>query len=130
VSWHPVKLACCSLMRIEKAGGGSSVAPWAKQKSAWWCDSPRMSAYTLSLGPMFTYAIVEFAGFSTTLNYGYDKVRFIAPVPVDSRVRMRSRLTGVKRVGGGAQAALQQTFEIDGAVKPACVADSILRFVD
>jgi acyl dehydratase len=86
--------------------------------------------YTLSLGPRFMYSIVAFEGFSTTLNYGYDKVRFIAPVPVDARVRMRPRLTGVKRVTGGAHAALVQTFEIEGGDKPACVAESILRFVD
>jgi acyl dehydratase len=65
---------------------------------------------------MFTYSIV--------------KVRFIAPVPAGGRVRMRSQLTGVRQVEGGAQAALRQTFELEGGEKPACVADSILRFVD
>lgn len=86
--------------------------------------------YTLSLGPRFTYSIVEFTGFSMTLNYGYDRVRFMSPVPVDSRVRMRSELIGVKRLEGGAQATLRQMFELEGADKPACVADSVLRFFD
>jgi hypothetical protein len=45
-------------------------------------------------------------------------------------VRMRSQLTGVRQVEGGAQAALRQTCELEGGEKPACVADSILRFVD
>ena len=85
--------------------------------------------YTLSLGPMFTDAIVRFEGFAATLNYGYEKVRFPAPVPVDSRVRMRSELVEVDEVPGGAQARLRQTFELDGGAKPVCVAGSVLRFL-
>jgi acyl dehydratase len=84
---------------------------------------------TLSLGPMFTYSLVRFEGFSVTLNYGYEKVRFPAPLPTGSRVRMRSRLVEVVDVSGGAQASLLQTFERDGSDKPVCVATSIVRFV-
>ena len=85
--------------------------------------------YTLSLGPMFTDEIVTFEGFAMRLNYGYEKVRFPAPLPVGSRVRMRSQLVDVTSVGGGAQATLRQTFEREGGVKPVCVADSVLRFL-
>jgi acyl dehydratase len=85
--------------------------------------------FTLALGPMFTYSLVRFDGFSVTLNYGYEKVRFTAPLPTGSKVRMRSKLVDVSDVPGGAQASLLQTFEREGSEKPVCVATSILRFV-
>ena len=84
---------------------------------------------TLSLGPKFTYSIVQFEGFSITLNYGYEKVRFPAPLPVDSRVRMRSQLVAVEPTANGASARLLQTFETEAGGKPVCVAESVLRFV-
>ncbi len=62
------------------------------------------------------------------LNYGYDKVRFMSPVPVGSKVRMRSTLSDVKEVPGGVQVTNTQTFEIEGQEKPACVAESLARF--
>jgi acyl dehydratase len=83
---------------------------------------------TLSLGPAFTYSIVSFEGFSLVLNYGYEKVRFIAPVPTGSEVRMRSALQELDDVPGGVRARLRQTFELRDAEKPACVADSVLHF--
>lgn len=86
--------------------------------------------FTLSLGPRFTYALVEFAGFATTLNYGYDRVRFPSPLHVDARVRMSAVLVKVEADGaGGATTALRQTFERDGHERPACVADQVLRFL-
>ena len=85
--------------------------------------------YTLSLGPMFTGSIVRFGGFGMILNYGYDRVRFPAPLPVGSRLRMRSALVAVDPTRTGAQATLRQTFECEGGDKPVCVADSVLRLV-
>ena len=83
--------------------------------------------YTLSLGPKFSYAMFSLEGFTFGLNYGYDKVRFPAPVPVGSRVRMRATLSNVSDVAGGLQITITQTFEIEGAEKPACVAESLSR---
>ncbi len=85
---------------------------------------------TLSLGPMLMYEIVSFEGFSMGLNYGYDKVRFIDPVPVGSRLRLRASLNGLTATPGGLRAAIQQTFEREGSERPACVADQILHFVE
>lgn len=85
--------------------------------------------FTLSLGPSFTYEIVAFRGFPMTLNYGYEKVRFPAPLPVGSRVRMRCRLLEASPTGDGATARLAQTFEREGADKPVCVAEQVLRFM-
>jgi acyl dehydratase len=83
--------------------------------------------YTLSLGPRFTFALFTIEGFAFGLNYGYDKVRFPAPLPVDARVRMRATLANVEDVPGGVQLTVRQTFEREGEEKPVCVADSVAR---
>src|SRR5919198_4434554 len=66
---------------------------------------------TLSLGPMFVEELIAFDGFAHSLNYGYAKVRFPAPLPVGSRVRMRATVTAVDAVPGGAQVTVAQVFE-------------------
>jgi len=83
--------------------------------------------YTLSLGPKFTYEVFSIDGFAFGLNYGYGKVRFPAPVPVGSRVRMRALLSNVEDVPGGVQITITQTFETEGGTKPVCVAESLAR---
>jgi acyl dehydratase len=83
---------------------------------------------TLSLGPMFSYSIMEVRGFGSTLNYGYDKVRFTGPVPVGTRVRMRMRLESVENSEHGVRVGCRQTFEIDGIEKPVCIADSVFFY--
>jgi acyl dehydratase len=82
---------------------------------------------TLSLGPRLTYQAYSLEGFAFGLNYGYDRVRFPAPLPVDSRVRMRATLTSVDDVPGGIQMKVTQTFEIEGGEKPVCVAEQLVR---
>lgn len=84
---------------------------------------------TLSLGPTFTYSIVTFAGFTRTLNYGYEKVRFIGPVPAGSRIRMRSEILEVSDVAAGLRVKVRQTFEASGGKRPVCVADSMLALL-
>jgi acyl dehydratase len=83
--------------------------------------------YTLSLGPRFTFALFTIEGFAFGLNYGYNKVRFPAPLPVDSRLRMRATLASVDDVPGGVQLTITQTFEREGEEKPVCVAESVAR---
>jgi len=83
--------------------------------------------YTLSLGPRFTYAMFTIAGIAFAVNYGYDRVRFPAPLPVGSRVRMRATLSSVEDVPGGVQFKITQTFETEGGEKPVCVAESLSR---
>lgn len=85
---------------------------------------------TLSLGPTLTYALLAFEGFSLMLNYGYDRVRFPAPLPVGSRVRMRAKLSQLERRDAGSQATFEQTFEREGHEKPVCVAQFVMRFFD
>lgn len=86
--------------------------------------------FTLSLEPRFRYELVTFAGWPVQLNYGYGKVRFPAPLPVGSRIRMRSVLTGAERASSGWRITLEQTFEREGAERPVCVAEAILHLFD
>ncbi len=73
---------------------------------------------------------LRFEGFATTLNYGYEKVRFTSPVAVGVRVRMRSTLLAAEPHERGLRAVLLQRFELDGGERPACVAHSVLQFMD
>ena len=85
---------------------------------------------TLSLVNCFLPEIVEVRGVSMGVNYGCDKVRFPAPVPVGSRVRGVGQLVAAEEVKGGAvQATVRVTVEIEGSERPACVVDTISRFV-
>lgn len=84
---------------------------------------------TLSLVSMMLPQIVHVSGISMGINYGTEKVRFPAPVPVGSRIRGGAELVEVKEVGGGAvQATVRVTIETEGGDKPVCVADTISRY--
>lgn len=64
------------------------------------------------------------------VNYGLDKVRFPAPVPVNSRVRARHRLVAAELKGGNTiQVKREVTVEVDGSDKPVCVAESLMRYL-
>ena len=83
--------------------------------------------YTLSLAPALTDSLLAFDGFAFALNYGYNRIRFPAPLPVGSRVRMRATLSSVEEIVGGAQITIVQTFEREGGPTPVCVAESLPR---
>ncbi|MFG2891435.1 MaoC family dehydratase [Streptomyces sp. NPDC048248] len=84
---------------------------------------------TLSLFiPLFS-ALLDVRGVTTKVNYGLDKVRFPAPVPVGSRIRLAARLASVDEVpGDGVQIAVDGTIEIENGPKPAAVLRSLSRF--
>jgi acyl dehydratase len=83
--------------------------------------------YTLSLAPRFSYDMFTFEGFAFGVNYGLNRVRFPAPMPVGGRVRMRATLASVEEIPGGAQITSELTFELEGGEKPVCVAESLAR---
>lgn len=83
--------------------------------------------YTLALAPRFSEQIFKLDGFAFGLNYGLDRVRFPAPLPVGTRVRMVAKVAGVEDIPGGAQLRLELTFEREGGDKPVCVAESLAR---
>lgn len=85
---------------------------------------------TLSLIPMLVWQIYSVEGTTMGVNYGAEKVRFPAPVPVGSRVRAGVELLSVEPGGGGQRSVTRVTIEREGGDRPVCVADvvSILRF--
>lgn len=83
---------------------------------------------TLSLGPRLVRDIYRIEGMRMGVNYGYDRIRFPAPVPVDAKVRVGAQLEAVEDVPGGIQVRIVFTWEIEGAAKPACVATMLLRY--
>lgn len=82
---------------------------------------------TLSLLPVFFETGFQIADTKMGLNYGLNKVRFPAPVPVDSRLRARFKLLSFEAIEGGAQLAVEVTVEREGSAKPVCVAESLTR---
>ncbi|MGY1841965.1 MaoC family dehydratase [Modestobacter sp. SYSU DS0875] len=82
---------------------------------------------TLSLTPQFLPQLMNITGFSMGVNYGTEKVRFPAPVPVGSKLRARAVVDQVTDVPGGVQMQTTLTFEVEGGTKPACVATIVVR---
>ena len=82
---------------------------------------------TLSLLPMLMQSSVRMTDVRMGVNYGLNKVRFPAPVPVGSRVRSRTTVVSVEDIEGGAQVTWLVTIEREGSDKPVCVAESISR---
>ena len=82
---------------------------------------------TLSLLPMLMQNSVHMSDVRMGVNYGLNKVRFPAPVPVGSKVRSRTTVVSVEDIEGGAQVTWLVTVEREGGDKPVCVAESISR---
>ncbi len=83
---------------------------------------------TLSLLPLLFASAVQVENTRMGVNYGLNKVRFITPVPAGSRVRGHLKLLSSEPVpGDGVQQVWEVTVELEGAGKPACVAESIVR---
>ncbi|WP_405150631.1 MaoC family dehydratase [Sphaerisporangium sp. NBC_01403] len=83
---------------------------------------------TLSLLPAFFQQIYRVDGLRMAVNYGLNKVRFPALVPVGSKLRATARLAEVTPMDGAAQAVVSTTIEAEGVDKPVCVAESVLRY--
>jgi len=85
---------------------------------------------TLSLIDGFRADLISASGFQLGVNYGFNKVRFPAPVPAGNRIRVSAELTELEEVGGGWwQMVTRFTVEVEGSEKPCCVADSVARFL-
>jgi acyl dehydratase len=83
---------------------------------------------TLSLLPAFLQTAFEIRKSTMGVNYGLNKVRFIKPVPVNSRLRAHFKLLNWEPLdGNGAQLLIEMSIELEGASKPVCVAESITR---
>jgi acyl dehydratase len=83
---------------------------------------------TLSIVDGLRLDLISSSGFKLGVNYGWNKVRFPAPVPAGSRIRSTAEVTEVEDVGGGWwQIVTRFTVEVEGSEKPCCVADSVGR---
>lgn len=83
---------------------------------------------TLSLANLFLPQVMQVNNVSMGVNYGCEKVRFPAAVPVGSRVRGGGEVISAEEVKGGVQVVVRMTIEIEGSERPACVIDTISRF--
>lgn len=84
---------------------------------------------TLSLIARFGNELFAVEDVSAKLNYGVNKVRFPAPVPVGSKVRASATVAAVQETAAGMQVSLQWVIEIENSTKPACVAETVVLLV-
>ncbi len=84
---------------------------------------------TLALSNLFLPQLLQVPGASAGVNYGTGKVRFPAPVPVPSRVRGGAQIAAVEEIPGGLQTTITITIEVEGSEKPACVIESLSRWL-
>jgi 3-oxocholest-4-en-26-oate---CoA ligase len=82
---------------------------------------------TLSLVSYFMPQLITVEGFSAGINYGCDRVRFPAPVPVGSKLRAHATVEAATDVPGGVQLTITVTLEVEGSSKPSCVATVLVR---
>jgi acyl dehydratase len=87
---------------------------------------------TLGMATGLLWEVCTVDGFGVVLNYGLNRVRFPAPLPVGSRIRMHVEIAEVKELDGpggkGAEAVYRLTYEVEGQPKPCCVADLVFRY--
>ena len=83
---------------------------------------------TLSMLPVVMNSLYRVDGISMAGNYGLEKVRFPAPVPVGSKLRGSSSITSTQELDGAVQGTITTTIEVDGSDRPACVVQSIVRY--
>lgn len=85
---------------------------------------------TLATVDGFRGELIASSGFALGVNYGWNRIRFPAPVPVDSRIRARAEVVSVEEKGGGwYEAVTRFTLEVEGAEKPCFVGDSVTRLM-
>ncbi len=86
---------------------------------------------TLSLlSDLMSQAVVIRSGVKMGINYGLNRVRFTAPVPSEANIHARVKLLAVDDIKGGVQAAWEVTVECEGAIKPSCIAEWLVRYYE
>jgi acyl dehydratase len=84
---------------------------------------------TLSMLIPLWSEILQIEGIKMAINYGLNRVRFPAPVPVGSKIRLGAKLADVKDVsGGGVEVTVETVVEVEGAPKPSVVAEAVYRY--
>jgi acyl dehydratase len=85
---------------------------------------------TLALSNLFLPELLAVPGASAGVNYGTGRVRFPSPVPVGSRIRGGAEITAVDEIPGGVQTTITITIQVEGRDKPACVIESLSRWLE
>ncbi len=83
---------------------------------------------TMSLVNLFLPDLIEVRGFSHAVNVGADRLRFLSPVKVGSRIRGSGEIVSAEEIKGAIQSVVRVTVEIEGSDKPACVVNTISRY--
>jgi acyl dehydratase len=83
---------------------------------------------TMSLVNYFLPQLIEVQGFAHAVNVGADRLRFLAPVKVGSRIRGVGEIVTIEEIKGAIQSVVRVTVEIENSDKPACVVDTISRY--
>ncbi|WP_315095316.1 MaoC family dehydratase [uncultured Cellulomonas sp.] len=84
---------------------------------------------TLSLVPALTHGLVDVGGTGLVVNYGLDRVRFLQPVTAGSRIRATTTIRSAEPTPQGVRAGFTITVEIEGATKPALIAETVVLYV-
>jgi acyl dehydratase len=85
---------------------------------------------TLSLLSVLAKSAISVSGVRMGINYGLNRVRFVAPVPAGARIRGRFTLATLEEIKGGVQSTFNVTVEREGSDKPCCVAEWLVRYYD
>lgn len=124
-SWHPVPQTSVNAF-ADVTGDHQWIHVDAERAAAGPYGTTIAHGYlTLSMLPLLVSDAYAFAGFDLKVNYGLDRVRFPAPVPVGSQLRARASLEQVERMPRGLRVIVRTTIEIRGTPTPACVADTV-----
>ncbi|MFC5819522.1 MaoC family dehydratase [Nonomuraea harbinensis] len=84
---------------------------------------------TMSLVIPLFGRLLQIEGIGMAINYGLNKARFPAPVPVGARIRLAGKVVEVEEVRGGLQLTVDFAVEVENAAKPACVAQAVYRYL-
>jgi acyl dehydratase len=120
--------------RVDAFAGATEDSPWIHTNRQRAAEGPFGTTIahgflTLSLLPALWFEVAGDGDHPLTVNYGVNRVRFPAPVPVGSRVRASFRVEEVTEVAGGEQARINAAVEREGEEKPVCVAELVFRFL-
>ncbi len=127
--WHPIEQAA-----VDGFADATGDQQWIHVDRARAAQGPfggtiAHGFFTLSLFPLLLQELVQVRASGMGINYGCNRVRFPAPVPVGARVRLRVQVAAVEDLPEGAvQTVFRGTFEIEGRSKPGCVADVVFRY--
>ena len=132
-SFGPTEWLVVEQSRIDQFADATGDHQWIHVDQARAKQSPFQTTIahgflTLSLISMMLRSAINPTGLRMAINYGLNRVRFVAPVPSGARIRGRFTLAGVEEAGGAIQATWSATIERDGGDKPVCVAEWLVRY--